>query len=164
MTDEPEFAELADTEPGEGIIRLTVWLTWALAVTAVLAVIVPDVFVFLSVPVALALFVVGAGALAWGYVTAIGRSRYETITLTALFLAGENVARPRVRRVLLRLLAIQVAVALATAAARPFTPLAFGVLGPLSAYGLLVLWVARHGEFPPKGRGPAEAGAPEPEQ
>lgn len=151
-------------EEGEGIIRLTVWLTWALAVTAVLAVIVPDVFVFLSVPVALILFVMGAGALAWGYVIAIGRSRYETITLAGLFLTSENVAPPRVRRVLLRLLAIQVVVALATAAARPFTPLAFGVLGPLSAYGLLVLWVARYGDFPPKGHGAGAADVGEPEQ
>ena len=138
-------------EQGEGIIRLAGWLTAALALTAVLAAILPDVFVPLSVPVALLLFLVGAGALAWGYAIAVGRSRYHAVTLAGLFLMGENVAPPQVRRALRGLLAVQVVVALATASVRPFTPLAFGVLAPLSAYGLMVLWTARYGEFPLKG-------------
>jgi hypothetical protein len=43
---------------------------------------------------------------------------------------------------------IQVAVAVATAAARPFSELAFGVLVPLFGMALLALWSARHGTFP----------------
>jgi hypothetical protein len=48
------------------------------------------------------------------------------------------------------LLAAQVVVAVATAAARPFTTLAFGVLVPVFGVGLNGLWAARHGRFPPR--------------
>ena len=44
-------------------------------------------------------------------------------------------------------LAAQVAIGVGTAAARPFTSLAFGVLAPLYGLALTGLWGARHGRF-----------------
>ena len=40
--------------------------------------------------------------------------------------------------------------AVATAAARPFTPLAFGVLAPMFGLGVMGLWGAKFGTFPPR--------------
>ena len=42
----------------------------------------------------------------------------------------------------------QVVAAVATAAVRPFTSLAFGVLAPMCGLGLIALWAGRHGTFP----------------
>ena len=58
----------------------------------------------------------------------------------------------RVRRQLLGAFGVQVVVALATAAIRPFTGLAFGILVPTYGLGLVGLWGARRGAFPPRGR------------
>ena len=44
--------------------------------------------------------------------------------------------------------AAQAVVAVATAAVRPYSPLAFGILVPLWGLGLAGLWAARHGTFP----------------
>jgi hypothetical protein len=41
-------------------------------------------------------------------------------------------------------------VAVATAAARPFSSLAFGILAPMFGLALLALWGAVHGRFPPR--------------
>jgi hypothetical protein len=38
-----------------------------------------------------------------------------------------------------------------TSAVRPFSSLAFGVLVPVSGLGLMGLWGARYGTFPPRG-------------
>jgi hypothetical protein len=45
---------------------------------------------------------------------------------------------------------VQVVVAVAVASVRPFTALAFSVLVPMLGLGLMALWAARHGRFPPK--------------
>jgi hypothetical protein len=47
-------------------------------------------------------------------------------------------------------LGIQIVVAVATAAARPFTPLAFGILVPLYGLGLAGVWGAAFGTFAPR--------------
>ena len=57
----------------------------------------------LSVPVDLVLFAAGCGAFLWAYVLAIGRSRYETITMGGLFFLGDGVAPPDVTRLLRRI-------------------------------------------------------------
>jgi hypothetical protein len=43
-----------------------------------------------------------------------------------------------------------VVVAVATAAVRPFTPLAFGILVPLYGLGLAGVWAAAFGTFGPR--------------
>jgi len=146
-------------EPGAGrdlICRLAIWATGVFVVASALAAAWPDTFLPLSVPVDLVLFVAGCGAFLWAYVLAIGRSRYETITMGGLFFLGDDVAPPDVTRLLRGALVVQVVVAVTVAALRPFTALAFSVLVPMLGLGLMALWAARHGRFPAKPPEPAE--------
>ena len=97
--------------------------------------------------VALALFAAGTVVFLWAYAIAVNRSRTDAIGIGGLyFLAGET-APASVRRQLMAALAVQVVGALATASARPFTSLAFGILVPVYGLGLAGLWGARHGRF-----------------
>jgi hypothetical protein len=143
-------AEVADDGRGDGLLRVDLCCTVALTVASIAAAAVPDVFVFVSVPVALVLFLGGCAAFAWAYAVGVGRSRFEAVTLAGLFWPGVGVAPARPRRRLRLLLAVQVVVSVAAALARPFTPLAFGVLAPTVGLGLMALWSARHGRFGPK--------------
>jgi hypothetical protein len=104
-----------------------------------------------AVAVSLALFVLGTAAMALALLRAAGRSRTDEVTVPGVFFLTES-APPAVRRHLLGALAVQVVVALATAAARPFTSLAFGILVPVYGLGLAGLWGARHGQFGPRRR------------
>ena len=70
------------------------------------------------------------------------RSRREELSVAGLFLLSGS-APSDVRRLLLGALAVQTAVALATASVRPFTPLAFGVLVPTFGLGLCGLEYCR---------------------
>jgi hypothetical protein len=136
--------------PGAGrdrICRVAVWTTAVFVVVSALAAAWPDTFLPLSVPVDLVLFAAGCGAFLWAYALAIGRSRYETVTMGGLFFLGEGVAPEDVTRLLRGVLGAQVVVAVAAAAARPFTALAFSVLAPMLGLGLMALWAARHGRF-----------------
>lgn len=140
-------------EPGAGrdpICRVAIWATGVFVVASALAAAWPDTFLPLSVPVDLVLFAAGCGAFLWAYALAIGRSRYETITMSGLFFLGEGVAPPDVTRLLRGAFGVQVVVAVTAAAVRPFTALAFSVLVPMLGLGLMALWAARHGRFPAK--------------
>lgn len=139
-----------DEGAGEGIVRLDVWATVAFAVVSVVAAAVPDPLEYVSVPLDLVLFAVGCAAFLWAYAVAIGRSRYEALTMGGVFFLGDRVAPTRVTRTLRLALVAQVVVAVAVAAVRPFTALAFGVLVPMLGLGLMALWGARHGRFPAK--------------
>ncbi len=139
-----------DIAAGGGIVRLDVWLTAVFTVVSVAAAVVPDPLQYVAVPLDLVLFVVGCVAFLWAYAVAIGRSRYEVLTMGGVFFLGEQVAPPRVARTLRVALAVQVVVAVGVAAVRPFTALAFGVLVPVLGLGLMALWGARHGRFPGK--------------
>lgn len=141
-----------DDGAGEAIVRLDVWATAAFAVVSVAAAAAPDVFQYVSVPLDLALFAAGCAAFLWAYAVAVGRSRFDALTMGGVFFPGQSVAPARVVRTLRLALATQVVVAVAVAAVRPFTALAFAVLVPMLGVGLMALWGARHGRFPPKGR------------
>jgi hypothetical protein len=145
--------------PGAGrdvICRLAIWATGVFVVASALAAAWPDTFLPLSVPVDLVLFAAGCGAFLWAYALAIGRSRYETITMGGLFFLGDDVAPPDVTRLLRGAFGVQVVVAVTAAALRPFTALAFSVLVPMLGLGLMALWAARHGRFPAKPPEPDE--------
>jgi hypothetical protein len=140
-------------EPDAGrdlICRLAIWATGVFVVASALAAAWPDTFLPLSVPVDLVLFAVGCGAFLWAYALAIGRSRYETITMSGLFFLGDDAAPPQVTRLLRGALGVQVVVAVTAAALRPFTALAFSVLVPMLGLGLMALWAACHGRFQAK--------------
>jgi hypothetical protein len=143
-------------------MRATLGATALFALAATAAAVAPST---LGTPVAvldLILFVAGLAAFAAALVRAAARSRREELSVAGLFLLTGS-APVAVRRAMLGALAVQTVVAIATAAARPFTPLAFGVLVPTLGLGACGLWAARHGTFPPRRHGaqrPAPAPAP----
>lgn len=132
---------------------MIVKVSWAgtalFAVSAVAAAISPDTFEALALAVALVLFAVGMVVFLVAFVHAVGRSREVDIGIGGLyFLAGSAPRSVQVQ--LLGSLGVEIVVAFATASARPFTSLAFGMLVPLYGLALCGLWGAYHGSFPPR--------------
>lgn len=142
-----------EVDAGKGIVQLDVVATAVFTVVSVAATVLPDPLQYVAVPLDLVLFVVGCAAFLWAYAVAIGRSRYEVLTMGGVFFLGDEVAPARVARALRLALVVQVVVAVAVAAVRPFTALAFGVLVPMLGLGLMALWGARHGRFTAKQAG-----------
>jgi hypothetical protein len=142
--------EPEDTGDGDLLVRANNVATVAFAVAAALAAAWPDTFVRGFVPLSLVLFAVGCVAFTWAFAVAVGRSRFEVVDMGGLFFLGGGAAPARVRRAFQLALAAQVVVAVAAAVARPFTPLAFGVLAPTLGVGLMALWGARYAAFPPR--------------
>jgi hypothetical protein len=147
----PEASTAADT-PGHGmpddrIVRIDMWATTVFAVVSVVAAVWPGALA-VALVVDLGLFLVGCGAFAWAYLRAVGRSRDEVVSLGGLFFLSGNVAPVAVKRWLWGALIVQIVVAVATAAARPFSGLAFGVLAPMFGVAMLAVWGAVHGRFP----------------
>jgi hypothetical protein len=134
--------------PGGRIVAVDVWATGLFVLVSLAAAAWPDPLEIVSVPLDLVLFAVGCGAFLWAYAVAIGRSRYETVTMAGVFFLAGGSAPANVARALRLALAVQAVVGVAVAAARPFTALAFAVLVPMLGLGLMALWGARHGVFP----------------
>ena len=134
---------------GGAVVTATVVATVAFTVAALAAAAVPA---RLGTPVAvldLVLFVVGLAVFTVALLRAAARSRHEELSVAGLFLLS-GTAPARVRRAMLGCLTTQTVAAFATAAIRPFTPLAFGVLVPTLGLAACGLWAARHGTFPSK--------------
>ena len=134
---------------GRRIIQLS-WAGTALFTVAAFAAVAElDTFEAVTVAVDLLLLLAGCVAFGVGFLAAVARSRTEEVTIPGLFALQD--AGPRVVRLhLLGATAVQVVVGVATAATRPYTALAFGVLTPVYGLGLTVLWAARHGRFEPR--------------
>jgi hypothetical protein len=97
-----------------------------------------------------ALFTGGCVVFIVAFLHAVLRSRTDDISVATLFfLMGDGTPKP-VRRRLFASLAVEVVVALAAAAARPFTTQAAGVLAPMWGLSLCGLWAARHSRFNPR--------------
>lgn len=130
-------------------IVLASWVGTALfALTAVGDVVTPA-FKIPAFVVAVALFAVGTGLFVAALVVAAGRSRAAEIGMGGLFFL-QGAAPRNVQFQLIGSLAVEIAVAFATAASKPYTSLAFGILAPVYALGLTGLWGARHGQFAPR--------------
>jgi hypothetical protein len=133
--------------------------TGLLAVTATLGAIAPDPFAPLAVGSALLLFAAGLVTFAWAYAVAVGRSRTDLIGMGGLFFLAGSAPRS-VQRSLAGSLVAQVVVAIATASVwlvasdhfekATVNPLAFGLLAPMYGLGLMGLWGAKFGTFPPR--------------
>ena len=131
------------------------WVGTALfALTAIPAAVAPDTFVAVAVIVSLVLFAAGTMAFLWAYVVAIGRSRTDLIGMGGLFFLAGSAPRAAQRSLWLSF-GVEVVVAVATASARVFTPLAFGVLAPMFGLGVMGLWGAKFGSFPPRPKDPS---------
>ena len=131
------------------IVRASWAGTAVFVVTSVTAVLVEDARP-VAVTVALALFVAGTVAFVVALARGIARSRVEEITLPGLFFLS-GTAPADVRRHLLGAAITQTVVAFATAGARPYTSLAFGILVPIYGLGLAGLWGATRGTYAPRG-------------
>jgi hypothetical protein len=132
----------------ERLVRAS-WLgTGVFTVAALIGTIWLDM-VMVTVVVSVVLFALGTAAFLAAYLTAIGRSRYDAIGMGGLFfLAGS--APAAVRRTMLLSFAAEIVVAFVTASVRIYTPVAFGLLVPMYGLGVMGLWGARFGEFPPR--------------
>lgn len=138
-------------EPGARIRRAAVWGTALLVTTSAGAAALPDSIGVVHAGLSCALFAVGTGAFLWAYGVGLGRSRTQTVSLSGLFfLTG---APAPVRRSLRLLLAIEVVAVVAAASVRPYTAVAFGILAPMYALGLMGAWGARHSEFRDRAQG-----------
>lgn len=136
------------------LVRTNVIGTGLFVVSAsVAAAVFTPVFRTLGVVVAVALFIVGVASFIWGYFTAVQRSRYDNISIAALFFLLGGVADRQVRKIMNGCLVVQGSCGLVTALARTSTDgrsgstLAFGVLVPLFGIGLNGLWSSRYGTF-----------------
>lgn len=151
------------SRPGRGIVRAGVAGTAVFAATAGVAAAVPGAGV-VALVVSLGLFGAGSVVFLFAYSVAVRRSRRDQIDLAGLFFLSGSAA-PGVRRTFLGCLAVQVVVAVTTAAIRPNTSLAFGVLAPVYGLAVTALWGARHGRFrrrPPPARPRRRSSPPAP--
>lgn len=151
---------MSDPVGADPIVRATLAGTVAFTVAAVAAAISPGALAVPAAVLDLVLFAVGVVAFVAALVRAAARSRREELSVAGLFFLSGS-APAAVRRALLGAVAVQTVVALATASARPFTPLAFGVLVPTFGLAACGLWAARHGAFPVR-RAPGRRPAPGP--
>ena len=124
--------------------------TAVFAATAIAAAIAPGTFKPVALVVAVALFAGGCAVFLWAFVLVAARSRTDLMQQAQIWFLTGPPTPAGVRKNLLGALAVQVAVGLATAGARPYTSLAAGVLVPMWGLGLCGLWAARHGDFPPR--------------
>ena len=138
-----------DTLPGRWISLLSLGSTAVLALGTAAAVADPDAFITPFFVVTIAWFVIGCVVFMAAIVIAAGRSRECDIGIGGLFFLSGS-APPSVQRPLLGSLIAQVVIAVAGAAAHPFTPLAFGTLAPTLGLALCGLWGAMYGSFPPR--------------
>ena len=142
-----------ERQPGSAIIVASVGGTAVFTLSAVIAATIgfsdtqTTTAMVVAVVVALALFAVGSVVFLVALYLAAQRSREVLIGVGSLFFLGEA-APASVRLWLMGSLAVQVVVAVATAAGRPFTSLAFGTLVPMFGLALAGLWGALHGNYP----------------
>lgn len=132
--------------PGRAIIGSSWAGNAVFAFTAIPAALGLHAFDGPAIATALGLFFVSLVIWTWAFVVALARSaRGDDIVVGNLF--GTIGHAPRVvRSHLFGSLGLCLAVTVATAAADPF-----GVLVPMLPLGLVGLWAARHGTFPPRG-------------
>jgi hypothetical protein len=134
---------------GRPIIVASLAGTAIFTAVAVAAAIAPKALGGVAVAVDLVLFALGIAAFLSAYALAIGRSRFDAIGIGGLYFLAGSAPAP-VRRLLLGSLAVETVVAFATAGARPFSSLAFGILVPMFGLGLSGRWGARYGHFDPR--------------
>ncbi|TMK88638.1 MAG: hypothetical protein E6G57_05785 [Actinobacteria bacterium] len=133
---------------GAGIVRASWAGTVLFGIGTVLGVVAPDQLQWLGFAVSLTLFIAGCAVFVWAFVLAVGRSRTDEIAVSNLYLLSG--APSDVRTQLFGSLAVELVVAIGTAAARPYTIAATAILAPVYGLALCGRWSARYGTFPPR--------------
>jgi fatty acid desaturase len=101
-----------------------------------------------EIAVSLALFAISIPVWWYAFGLAVVRTtRGDYVVVASLFFLQGSAPKP-VQRQLFAALAVNLVVVAATAVANPF-----GVLVPMLPLGLIGLWGARHGTFPPRPTG-----------
>lgn len=115
------------------------------AVTAIPAAAGVDAFNGVALATALVLFFVSMPIWGWAFVVAASRSAQgDDIVIASMF--GSIGGAPReVRMHLFGALGLCIVIAVATITTEPF-----GIMVPMLPLGLVGLWSARHGSFPPR--------------
>lgn len=126
-----------------------VWSSWIanglFALTALPAALGVDAFDDLALATALVLFAASLPVWVYAFFKAVARTtRGDDVVVASLFFLQGSAPR-RVQAHLLAAVGVSVVVAAATGAANPF-----GVLVPMLTLGLVGLWGARHGTYPPR--------------
>jgi hypothetical protein len=137
------------SEPG----RIVTW-SWAttgvFAVTALAVTLGATSLEGVAIAISLTLFAASLAVWAYAFGLAVVRSSHgDDISVPGLFFLSSGSAPAGVRRHLLGSLAASVVVAVVTVKANPFSALV-----PMLALGLVGLWAARHGTFPPRAHVP----------
>ena len=133
------------TVKGVAIVRSSWIVNGIFVVTAVPAALGADAFDDVAVGTALALFAISIPVWIYAFVRAVVRTtRGDDIVVASLFFLQGSAPR-RVQVHLLTAVGVSIVVAAATGAANPF-----GVLVPMLPLGLVGLWGARHGTYPPR--------------
>jgi hypothetical protein len=140
---------VAEPYAGKRIVTAA-WITDVLfAVTAIPAAAGVRSLEGVALAVALLLFLAGIGVWLWSFFGALLRSANgDDIVVGSLFLL-QGPAPRTVRIQLYAALAVSIVIAGVTA-----TSNAFGILVPMLPAGLIGLWGARHGQFPPRAARP----------
>lgn len=150
------------TEPGTALVNAAFVGTGLLAGTSAAAAVAPDTFGLVYAALSGALFAVGTGGLLWAYALGVSRSRSDLVSIPGLFFLAGGAAPVSVRRPFRVALAVEVVVAVVAASIRPYSEVAFGILAPMYAMGLMGTWGGRYGTFPPRpAPGTAKGGAAE---
>lgn len=144
-----------DPVPGAGLVNFAFAGTGLLVGTSIAGAVAPDTFGIVHAVLSCVLFAVGTGGLLWGYALGVSRSRVDLVSIGGLFFLAGDTAPAQVRRPFRVALAVEIVAVVAAASVRPYTEVAFGVLAPMFAMGLMGTWGGRYGEFP-------ERPAPEP--
>lgn len=149
------------TSPAADPVVRAAWVgTAVFAVVATAAAVEPDALAAPAAAVDLVLFAAGLAAFGWGFLRAASRSRAEELSVAGIWLLSGSAPAP-VRRALLGAVVLETVVAVVSASARPFTPLAFGILVPVFGLGLAGVWGAGWGRFPLRDE-PARSSGPRP--
>ena len=158
MNDGVSGDERTGRAAGDVIVAADVIGTVAFAATAITAAVVFSTTAqWVGAITVMSLFTIGVFAFLWSFWNAVQRSRTDEIGVLQMYMLLGEPTPPRVRRIMLSMLAIQITVGLATAIGRseaedgsPGTSLALGILIPMFGLGLNGLWCAFHGVFPPR--------------
>jgi hypothetical protein len=139
---------LEDPVPGAGLVNLTFAGTGLLVGTSIAGAAAPDTFGIPHAVLSCILFAVGTGGLLWAYALGVSRSRVDLVSIGGLFFLAGDTAPANVRRPFRVALAVEIVAVVVAASIRPYTEVAFGVLAPMFAMGLMGTWGGRYGEFP----------------
>lgn len=108
---------------------------------------------FIDIPFAIVsalMFFAGTAIAALGLWNGIQRSRDEEVTLGGLTAVDTRSVPKAARRSLWFAIVLHTVLTIVFAALRPFTAQAFGLLAPMFALGLAMLWASRHANFSPR--------------